>query len=119
MSEINKLKIEEFQKEIETLKISHGNPAKRPRSNETEVIQLYNQNSLLRDIEPILKKITSNITKTIIQQLKTNNENKYGAAVKQNLNQNQTRSQSKSRTSLNDRQNKINQQTRIEASNNN
>lgn len=65
-AEINKLNIDEFQKEIEMLKISHGNPAKRPRSDVPEFTIPSSQTDIVKELEPFFKKITVEITKNIL-----------------------------------------------------
>lgn len=69
-AEINKLKIIEFQKEIENLKIAHGNPAKRARTSNDNFEPIPNNASLIKDLEPVFEKITSDITKTILTTIK-------------------------------------------------
>lgn len=69
-AEINKLKIIDFQKEIENLKIAHGNPAKRPRTSNSDFEPIIDHSGLIKELEPIFKRITTDITKTIMASIK-------------------------------------------------
>lgn len=72
MAEINKLKITEFKRENENLKIAHGNPAKRPRSDDLVYPSPSSHANLVKKLEPLFKKITNEITRNILETIKTN-----------------------------------------------
>lgn len=63
MAEFNKLKIIEFQKEIENLKIAHGNLVKTPRTSYNDFEPFNNHSSFIKELEPVFKKISTDINK--------------------------------------------------------
>lgn len=101
-AEINKMKINELQKEIENIKISHGNPAKRPRSAITEPASPNKHTDIIKELQPLFKKITVDITKNILETLRketnipTISANKKTEIVKRSISQ--TRPTTKNKT---------------------